>query len=105
MKVKNLIDNKQAWTLLELERIDFYIDSLTDIKLYIKENDIDLRTFSIENILRKDMYVRFTKTAKGKKLANIFDQRLNELQNNGQLEQLYLKWGYADYYPTYLGKY
>tara|TARA_R110001592_G_scaffold65156_2_gene200059 strand:+ start:580 stop:1278 length:699 start_codon:yes stop_codon:yes gene_type:complete len=102
MNVTKLIDNKQAWKLLELNRIDFYIESLTDLKLYMQENTINSNEYEIENVLSKDMYVRFAKTAQGKKFADIFDQRIVELKQNGQLKELYLKWGYSDNYTAFI---
>jgi polar amino acid transport system substrate-binding protein len=104
MNISKLIDNKQAWKLLELDRIDFYLDSLTDLKLYMADNNIDRALFQIENILTKSLYVRFGKTEKGKVFAENFDQGILELQNNGQLKALYLKWGYMDYYQAFIQK-
>lgn len=100
MKINNLIDNKQAWTLLELDRIDYYIDSLTDLKLYMKDNNLNPANYKIENVLSKYMYPRFAKTEKGKTYADMFDQRISELQKNGQLKKLYEKWGYPEYYSA-----
>jgi hypothetical protein len=37
MDVHRVNDNKQGWAMLELDRLDFYIDSLTDIQLNITE--------------------------------------------------------------------
>ncbi len=100
MQIIKLIDNKQAWTLLELNRIDAYIDSLTDLRLYIEEHTIDLAKYELKNILFKNMYARFAKTDKGKKFADIFDQRIPVLHKTGQLKELYLKWGYEAYYQA-----
>lgn len=100
MNISKLINNEQAWKLLELDRIDYYIDSLTDLRLYMKENNVDSKEFRVENIIFKDMFVRFAKTEKGKKFTHIYDKRIVELQKNGELKTLYSKWNYDDYYKA-----
>lgn len=101
LQIYELSDNSQAWQMLELDRIDFYLDSLTDMKLFIKENAIDHDKYEIQNVITKQLYVRFAKTEKGKRLADIYDKRILRLYENGQLERLYLKWGYKDYFKAF----
>jgi polar amino acid transport system substrate-binding protein len=103
MSKKELIDNRQAWELLRLDRIDFYIDSLTDLTLYMKDQGLSSKRYALETVLVKPMYVKFAHTDKGKRFADIYDQRIVELHQNEQLKQLYIKWAYdTDQYPAFV---
>ena len=95
MNIVKLTDNKQAWELLHLGRIDYYIDSLTDLNLYLKNHQSIKQAFRLEPVLTKKMYIRFAKTAKGKKLADIYDAEIIKLIDKGKLKELYEKWEYG----------
>lgn len=98
-----LIDNKQAWEMLSLDRIDFYMDSITDLKIYLNSNNLSGNDYTIEKVLTKPMYIRFALTEKGKNLAEIYDKRLPDIVANGELKALYQKWGYyPDHYHAFL---
>lgn len=94
--------NHQGWNMLARDRLDFYMDSITDLRLYMKQHQLSAETYAIEPVLIKPMYVRLAKTEKGKQLADIYDQRIAELARNGHLEKLYKKWGYEDFYANFI---
>jgi polar amino acid transport system substrate-binding protein len=104
MNIQKLINNQQAWKMLSLDRLDFYIDSITDLQIYLKENQLDEKDYALENILIKNMYIRFARTDKGKRFVDIYDQRIIQLQKSGQLKQLYRKWGYDKYYSDFINE-
>ena len=43
-------------------------------------------------ILEYKLYVAFSKTQKSNKLIELFDCRMDELRESGELEKLYNKW-------------
>lgn len=102
MSIFKLIDNKQAWELLRLGRIDYYVNSLTDLNLYVKNNPSKKQSYRFEPVLTKKMYIRFAKTEKGKKLAALYDTEIVKLINEGALKALYEKWGYGAYYTKFI---
>lgn len=94
VKVRYIEVNKseQGWLMLKADRVEFFMNSLTAINKYLKQNDIDRDNFNIETVLTKNLYLRFAKTEKSKQLIQIFDQRMNELTKLGILKELYAKW-------------
>lgn len=98
MNIQRLNNNKQGWAMLELDRLDVYIDSLTDIHLYMSEHKLDATQFELKNVIVERMYMRFSNTPKGALLARIYDTNILKLDRNGQLYDLYKKWGYAERY-------
>jgi len=82
----------QGLKLLEMGRIDYYIDNEFDIKRTIKKFNFDAQQYSMQLILEYKLYVAFSKTQKGNKLIKLFDCRMDELRESGELEKLYNKW-------------
>lgn len=94
--------NHQGWNMLAMDRLDFYIDSITDLRLYMQQQSLSTETYAIEPVLVKPMYLRLAKTEKGQQLADLYDQRIFDLVQNRMLEQLYKKWGYEHHYPDFV---
>lgn len=93
--------NTQGWAMLRVDRIDFYIDSLTDIDIFMEEQDFSKDEFSVEAVIVEAMFVRFPKTGKGQRLADLYDRKIVTLIENGKLEALFNKWGYEDYFTRF----
>lgn len=85
--------HKQAWELLGMGRIDFYLESEVDATTSALENGVDLGEYQFETLWINNLYVPFSKTAKGQQLMEIFDHRMEELKKSGELPKLYKKWG------------
>lgn len=83
----------QGLKLLQMGRIDYYLDNEFDIKRTIKESNFDAQQYSMQSILENKLYVAFSKTQKSNKLIELFDCRMDELRESGELEKLYNKWG------------
>lgn len=82
----------QAWGMLFLNRIDFYIDNSSDVSSYINRKDIDRTTIVIRPIFHRDLFVAFKNNVKGRKLANHFDAMMPEIINSGLLAAIYKKY-------------
>ena len=102
MDIIELIDNKQAWKLLSLGRIDFYLDSITDIRLHLETDETTKTLYRVESFLTMKMYMRLAKTPKGVALARIYDQEILKHIEGGGLRSLYKKWGYEQLYPDFV---
>jgi len=89
---QRLSDQLQGLKLLQLGRIDYYIDNEYDIKRIIKKHNFDDSQYTMQLILENKLYISFSKTAKSKKLMDIFDCRMDELRKSGELEKLYRTW-------------
>jgi len=82
----------QGLKLLQMGRIDYYLDNEYDIKRTIKKYNFDAQHYSMQLILENKLHVAFSKTQKGDKLIELFDCRMDELRESGELEKLYDKW-------------
>jgi len=83
----------QAWQMLEKDRTDVYIDALIDVKPYIKQHNIDMTPYRLEILYRRNAYVEFAHSQRSEKLIEIYDRRILELLNSGELENMFEKWG------------
>ena len=92
MKWHELNSHKQAWTLIDADRYDFYIDALIDMEMYIKNNIKDMTPYQIEILWSENTYMSFAKTERSDKLIKIFDKKIIELFKSGELEKLFKKW-------------
>ncbi len=92
LEYQPLTNHSQAWRLLALRRIDFYLDNEMDAITSAQENGIELADYQFETIWLENIFVPFTKTVKSRRLMEIFDRRMVELRNNGVLKKLYQKW-------------
>ena len=83
----------QAWSLLNANRVDYYIDSESDSMAAARNLGVNLSAFHIESIWEDKMYPAFAQTKRGAYFMTVFDQRMKALQHSGELARLYAKWG------------
>ncbi|WJG11270.1 transporter substrate-binding domain-containing protein [Aliiglaciecola sp. LCG003] len=85
-----------ALKMLAKDRIDVYIDDKVEILKTSEslQGEFDLSQYQFEYLATLKLYPAFSTSAKGRKLARIYDQRMPVLLHSGKLKQLYLKWGY-----------
>ena len=91
--------SEQGWKMLMEDRIEFFLNSQNAIKKYVKKNDVDLNGIKINTVLVKNIYVRFSKTVKSKRLIEIYDKRMSTLIQRGKIQTLFKKWDSA--YPSF----
>ena len=91
--IKHEINNQsQGWKLIQSNRIDFFMHPLSELKNYIKSNQIDMTQFETHIVFEKNLYIRFANTEKSKKLIAIYDEKISELLKTGEVEKLFAKW-------------
>lgn len=77
--------------MLERDHADFYIDALTEVEDVMRTATQPER-FRITELTRLPLYPGFADTARGKALAQVYDQRMAELVKNGTLRPLFQRW-------------
>lgn len=95
---KHLISKpRQALIMLKLNRADVFIDYEYDIKEAALDADIDLDNQYKMEIIKSGnkLYVAFSNTPRGIKLSKLFDQQMESLANNGTIQAIYKRWGFA----------
>lgn len=83
---------RHIWLMLHKERVDVYIDALIDITRYIADNKIDMTLYQMEVLWKENIYMAFSNTEKSKRFIKIFNRRIIELVNSGELKKIYQKW-------------
>ena len=83
-------------------KLDFYIDAEADITDFFKKhaNQYQEKDFIRQTFLELKLFVVFTSDERGRKLAAIFDIRMKELLEKGEIRKLYDKYPNANFkYP------
>ncbi|MFT7128817.1 MAG: polar amino acid transport system substrate-binding protein [Gammaproteobacteria bacterium] len=88
-----LNSNVQAIGMLKLKRIKYHADDLQDVLLTLKKVGERADQFFFKPFHTKNLYVPFTKNARGQKLADAFDKGLRIVSQSGELEKLIEKHG------------
>lgn len=85
--------HEQAWKMLDSGRVDVYLDALIDVEPYIHEHQVDRRRYRLEVLYGRNAYVEFAHSERSERLMAIYERRIVELQESGELEALFRKWG------------
>jgi len=90
MEHQKITSQAQGWQLLRAGRVDVYLDSESDA--IAAADGVDLNDYQFETVVWENLYVPFAVSKKGLRLMQIFDQRMEELHNSGELAELYHRW-------------
>ncbi len=88
---------EQALTMVDLGRMDVFLDYESNIRKSAQKAKIDLEG-NLELKLAKSgnkLFVAFADTHKTKALIKIYDQRMKELVASGAIKKIYKKWGFS----------
>ncbi len=102
IQIRRLQDRKAAFRLLSKNRIDFFMDALSDLSAFLKNNsNYKSVNYARKTIFNLKLYVVFTDNDKGKKLAEIFDKRFSILLKKGEIRKMYDKYKASNFtYPS-----
>jgi len=84
---------KSGLKMLEAGRLDFFLDTEGELLGALEEGIVDKNAYQVETILTLNVYLAFADNERGKRLAEIFDTRMEALVATGELKALYEKWG------------
>lgn len=77
--------------MLEHDRVDFYIDALTEIDYVIGQSDQPQR-FRRTHIAELPLYLAFADSDAGRTLRDLFDRRMEQLVRSGELKPIFERW-------------
>ena len=83
---------EQGWKLIEAGRVDYYLDDSLTTDIFIKENNPDMDKFGKEIAFSIKTYPRFYNNEKSRELIRIYDERVEILIENGEMEALFNQW-------------
>lgn len=90
-------NRKSAMSMLKMDRVDFFADAEMEIQAAINRQEFDMTGFQLETLFRLKLYMAFANNKRGIKLAHLWDQQIEALQQSGALRTLYEKAGYTGY--------
>ncbi|HDS1817187.1 TPA: transporter substrate-binding domain-containing protein [Pseudomonas putida] len=77
--------------MLEHDRVDFYIDALTEVE-YVLGQASDPARFRITHVAELPLYLAFAHNDQSKALRDLFDKRMAELVRSGELKPIFEHW-------------
>lgn len=77
--------------MLEHDRVDFYIDAMTEVDYVIGQSAQPDR-FRRTHVVELPMYLAFARSERGKALRDVFDKRMAELVRSGELKPVFEHW-------------
>lgn len=77
--------------MLELKRVDFYIDAQTEVD-YVYNQARDKARFRRTHIAELPLYLAFARTEQACALRALFDRRMDELIASGELREIFERW-------------
>ncbi|WXL26534.1 transporter substrate-binding domain-containing protein [Ectopseudomonas mendocina] len=78
-------------SMLEMRHTDFFLDDLSELEHVLAEAS-DRSRYKVTPLIRLPVYVGFSDTPKGKRLADVFDQRMKVLIADGSLRPVFKRW-------------
>ena len=90
--------------MLNAGRIDAFLDDRTELlKTFqlsadrLKKDGFERDQYQIENVLELKLYPAFADTPRGRKLAEIFDDRMPQLLSSGKLKAVFEQWNFETF--------
>ncbi|MNG83747.1 Bacterial extracellular solute-binding protein, family 3 [compost metagenome] len=77
--------------MLEHDRVDFYIDALTEVEYVLGQASRPER-FRSTHVAELPLYLAFARNGKAKALRDLFDRRMAELVRSGELKAIFEQW-------------
>ncbi len=90
-----IILDSQGLRLLDIGRGDVFLDYEAHVRHEATKLNIDLDNDYEVKMAKpgSKLYVVFSRTEKSKELIRIFDSRMTQLSESGDIEKIYAKWG------------
>ena len=94
-KLREVNDTISGIKMLQYGRINVYIDYQEEIITAAKEKNLKLdEDFTLEYLpINTRVYIAFADNKEGMELAKLFDKRMSEMKQSGELDQIYIKTG------------
>ncbi len=94
-----LTSRRSGVLMLERGRLDAVLDADTDLAIEIEKVGLDAGRFQKRFVMDLPLYPAFVNTPRGENLAQLWDQRLRQLHDSGELQPFYVAAEYTEIYP------
>lgn len=78
-------------SMIDLGRADYYIDALSEIQALLRDSPRQA-SYKVTHVAELPLYIGFTNSPKGRRLREVFDQRMDALVPGGQLREIFARW-------------
>lgn len=92
VKVRDSLNNEQAWHLLATDQADFFVDGLAVLEREVRQHNTEDVVYQIEPIFKTPNYMGFGTHKKSQKLLKVFNDTLPRLYQQGIPQALQEKW-------------
>ncbi len=82
----------QGWKMLEKDRTEVYMDSVSDLQGYARDQKVNMAPYRMETLWGENTYMAFATSEKSRQLIKIYDRRIMELFKSGELKKIFDKW-------------
>lgn len=86
-------NSAQAIAMIRLERLDFFMDSKTEIEILLNSAHNIEDNYHKKNIFKIDLFPAFRADAKGRDLIKTYERNIEKMRRSGYLRKLYEKYG------------
>ncbi len=90
--------------MVNADRLDLFLDDRAELlKTFelsaerLQKEGVQRENFQIETVLELKLYPAFADTPRGRKLAEIFDDRMPQLLSSGKLKALFEQWNFGTF--------
>jgi ABC-type amino acid transport substrate-binding protein len=77
--------------MLSVGRADFYLDALTEVQDILHKAQAP-QAYRISDLTWLQIYLGFADNPRGRALAAVYDQRLEQLKHSGGLREVFARW-------------
>ena len=95
-KPQHLTNSLYAINMIKMGRLDYFLDSNTEIDLALNKIDPKRKILRTQEILRLYLYPAFSDSKKGRTLLKIYETELPKIEKSGKLKKYFDKYG-ADF--------
>lgn len=85
--------------MVERDRMDVFLDAKHELKAELEKGEVDAAALEMADFLELKTYLAFQNSDLGRKLAQVWDERMKELHASGELKALYSGAAYTEVYP------
>jgi len=97
MKVSKINKQESALEMLKIGTVDYFLDSRYVVENMLSDlpDELTKDMFDHKHVANLPLYMAFAPTERGRKLAEIWDERFPKLLKNGTIAELYDAYGWT----------
>jgi polar amino acid transport system substrate-binding protein len=95
VQIREISNEESGVAMVQQDHVDVFVDYDDNIQRIAQERHLDWNQYRMEDAIPDDLYMGFSKNDRGQQLRAIYDERIEELYQSGELQKIYAKWDYV----------